>query len=183
MNASRRRIGGCAVAVLLAAVPIVGVGCGSQASGSEASGGQASTTQPSGTTTAKTVVGARDTNSGTVLVDASNHTLYTFTRGDQCSGKCATAWPPLLAEGRVVASNDSGVKQQLLGKTQRPDGKFQATYHGHPLYLFAQDEHPGETLGEQAHAFGGDWNVVRISGNPLKKQKTSGPSCEPNCGY
>jgi predicted lipoprotein with Yx(FWY)xxD motif len=54
-----------------------------------------------------------------------------------CFGLCAQFWPPVLTSGRPEAG--TGVDQQKLGWVRRPDGTRQVTYHGRPLYLFADD--------------------------------------------
>ena len=67
--------------------------------------------------TRKPVVGMRATPLGSVLVAANGRTLYLFTgdtaKASSCYGKCAAAWPPLLAKGPVVAG--SGLKGSLVG--------------------------------------------------------------------
>jgi predicted lipoprotein with Yx(FWY)xxD motif len=157
------------IAVTLALVAAVLAGCGGGNGPGSTAGGS------------KTVVGTRQTSSSLVMVDSSDHTLYTFS-GDSCDGKCAKAWPPLLATGSgVEAKKDSGLEQGKLGTTPRSDGSTQVTYAGHPLYLFSHDG-PGDTGGDKAHAFGGDWSVARAK-NPFQRQTTTGVSCEPNCGY
>jgi predicted lipoprotein with Yx(FWY)xxD motif len=148
-------------AVLLALIPAVAVACG-------------------GAGPEQTVVGTRDASAGPVLVDASNHTLYTFTGGD-CYGKCASAWPPLLVKGQVLAKEGSRVDAGLLGTMRRQDGELQVTYDDQPLYLSARDKRAGESLGQDAQEFGGKWTVVLVDSS-LTPQK-AGKSCEPNCGY
>jgi predicted lipoprotein with Yx(FWY)xxD motif len=155
--------------VVLAAAAIA-AGCGS----SSPSGGA--------TTAGSTVVGSRDVEGSAVLVDSSGNTLYTFAHGVQCTGECTDAWPPLLADGDVTAKDGSGLDATLLGTVKRDDGKLQVTYDDHPLYLYADDE-PGESRGDGANAFGGSWDVARVSDNPFEREKTKGPSCEPDCGY
>lgn len=124
----------------------------------------------------ETVVGIKSAKDSALLVDGSGKTLYTFSRGIDCAGKCATAWPPLLADGDVVPDDDSGLNESLLGSTKRADGKLQVTYDGDPLYVAAA----GATgTGRQ---FGGSWQVIRLPLDPLKREKSRG-SCEPNCGY
>jgi predicted lipoprotein with Yx(FWY)xxD motif len=59
-------------------------------------------------------------------------------------------WPALLTEGAPIAG--PGVNQALLGTVSRADvvsGRSvnQVTYAGQPLYMFFQDESPGETDG------------------------------------
>jgi predicted lipoprotein with Yx(FWY)xxD motif len=82
-----------------------------------------------------------------------------------CTGTCARYWPPVLVAGSLTAAAGSGVNQSALGTITRPDGTFQVTYYGHPLYFFAFDQ-PGETLGEGITAFGGTFKVVSLAGMP-----------------
>ena len=49
----------------------------------------------------------------------------------------------------------------LLGTTERDDGEVQVTYAGHPLYYYAPDEAPGDTLGQEV---GDVWYVVDAEG-------------------
>ena len=82
-----------------------------------------------------------------------------------CAGTCARFWPPVLVAGNLTAAAGSGVSQAGLGTIPRPDGTFQVTYFGHPLYFFAFDQ-PGQTLGEGISAFGGTFKTVDPSGTP-----------------
>ncbi len=82
-----------------------------------------------------------------------------------CTGTCAHFWPPVLVAGSLTAAAGSGVSQAGLGTITRPDGTFQVTYFGHPLYFFAFDQ-PGATIGEGITAFGGTFKVVDLSGMP-----------------
>jgi len=61
--------------------------------------------------------------------------VYTFTptrAGGTCTGACAKAWPPVLTSLTPSSGGLSGVSTM-----QRPDGTFQVTYEGQPLYFFA----------------------------------------------
>lgn len=95
-------------------------------------------------------------------------TLYGFSSDTSatsaCTGSCARFWPPLLTSEPPQAG--TGVAQGMLGAIQRPDGTFQVTYNGHPLYLFVNDQ-AGTTNGQGVHAFGGTFNVVSTAGGPL----------------
>jgi predicted lipoprotein with Yx(FWY)xxD motif len=108
---------------------------------------------------------------GTILVDGQGRTLYLFEqdrRGrSSCAGACATYWPPLLTHGRPAAGR--GVKGSLLGLTRRADGTTQVTYAGHPLYRFVQDRKPGQTTGQDSHAFGAGWYVLSPAGRKIEK--------------
>ena len=57
------------------------------------------------------------------------------------------------------------MNRKLLGRTTRPDGRKQVTYNGHPLYFYVHDP-KGQILCHNVFEFGGDWLVVRKSGNP-----------------
>ena len=82
---------------------------------------------------------------GRVLVDGRGRTLYLFERDkhgkSSCTGPCATAWPPLIASGKPLAS--AGARASLLGTTKRADGRLQVTYNHHPLYTFVKDTREG----------------------------------------
>ena len=52
------------------------------------------------------------------------------------------------------------------GTIRRSDGTIQATYDGHPLYLFAGDSQPGMTGGQGINDNGGLWFAVRTDGTP-----------------
>jgi predicted lipoprotein with Yx(FWY)xxD motif len=82
-----------------------------------------------------------------------------------CTGTCARFWPPVLVAGSLTAQAGSGVSQPGLGTITRPDGTFQVTYYGHPLYFFAFDQ-PGQTRGEGITTSGGTFNVVSLAGTP-----------------
>ena len=53
-----------------------------------------------------------------MLVDADGRTLYGFTKDVDgtftCAGGCATAWPPVLVDGRVI------VDARPVGATRSP---------------------------------------------------------------
>ncbi len=96
-----------------------------------------------------------ETGLGTVLTDSKGMTLYTFkkdTAGKSvCNGKCATAWPPLMADADAMTEGDYSV-------ITRDDGSKQWAYKGMPLYGWFKDTKPGDTTG---HGFKGIWDVAR----------------------
>lgn len=108
---------------------------------------------------------------GRILVDSQGRTLYLFEKDKRgrsaCASTCATYWPPLLTRGTPAA--ERGVKQSLLGVTRRASGVRQVTYAGHPLYRFTGDAKPGQTSGQNSHAFGADWYVVSSAGKKIEK--------------
>jgi predicted lipoprotein with Yx(FWY)xxD motif len=113
---------------------------------------------------------------GQILVDSQGHTLYLFQKDSgptsTCTGACAVAWPPLRATNQPTAG--TGVNASLIGTTPRSDGGPQVTYNGHPLYLFIQDQNPGDTKGQGVNAFGAKWFALSAAGNQVSGQATSG---------
>lgn len=97
----------------------------------------------------------QETAIGAVLVDANGMTLYTFDKDTEnksnCSGKCAEAWPPLMAPAEAQPTGK-------LTVATREDGSNQWAYQGKPLYLWVKDEKPGDTTGDN---FKNVWHVVR----------------------
>ena len=90
-----------------------------------------------------------------VLTDANGMTLYIFVRDDSgksnCNGKCADAWPPLMADASATPAENFSI-------ITRDDGSNQWAYKDKPLYLFVRDEKPGDTTGEGR---GYAWFVAR----------------------
>ena len=122
-----------------------------------------------GNARASATVSLAETKLGMVLVNSRGHTLYLFARDrngrSACSASCARFWPPLLSSGKPTAG--SGVKQSLLGKTRRSDGRLQVTYNRHPLYTFALDKKAGQTAGQGNLAFGARWYAVSARGTKV----------------
>jgi predicted lipoprotein with Yx(FWY)xxD motif len=100
---------------------------------------------------------------GSFLVDANNKTLYVFANDtantSNCSGTCATTWPPLLTNGAPVAG--MGVTASMLGTITRSDGSTQVTYNSWPLYYFAGDKAAGDINGEGVKNI---WFVISPAG-------------------
>jgi predicted lipoprotein with Yx(FWY)xxD motif len=118
-------------------------------------------------------LGVESTSLGKVLDDGQGRTLYVFQRDSgtksNCSGACATEWPPLTSAKPTVGK---GASASMIGTTKRSDGKTQVTYNGHPLYTFTGDGSPGDTSGQGVNAFGGLWYVL----SPGGQQVTASPS-------
>lgn len=138
-------------------------------------GGAPARTRPKSTSGSQATLGVRKTSLGNVLVDSHGHTLYLF-RADlgtksECTGACATAWPPVLAHGKPTVG--AGASGSLLGTAKRSNGAQQVTYHGHPLYLFVKDQNPGDVTGQGVSAFGAAWFVISPAGNQISAPASS----------
>jgi predicted lipoprotein with Yx(FWY)xxD motif len=108
---------------------------------------------------------------GDVLVDSSGYVLYMFQPDAQkqvtCTGLCAATWPPqkIPAGASLVAA--PGVRQSLLSSDADPAGGRVVTYDGWPLYTYTGDVSPGQATGEGIDLNGGDWFLMRPSGQPI----------------
>lgn len=79
--------------------------------------------------------------------------LYTFTNDrtagkSSCNGKCAEAWPPLVAAPTAINDGDWTV-------VTRDDGTKQWAYKGKPLYAYK-----GDVAGKAASGVGPAWPLV-----------------------
>ncbi len=158
-----RSLAGLAVLVLVAAAC---TGGGSSSSGAGSYG--AGPTTSSGSASAA-IVDLRGSKLGQTLVDGQGRTLYLFeadkAEKSNCSGACASAWPPYLSNGTPHAG--TGVTGALLGTSVRGDGAAQVTYDGHPLYYYVGDSRPGDAAGQGLDQFGAKWYVLAPSGNKI----------------
>lgn len=152
------------LALLSATVILFTGGCG-QSSGAGVSGTPASG-GPTVTIEAKTVTGV-----GTVLVNSQGYALYVFQPDDHravtCTGACAGIWPPLMLPSGSRLAAGAGVNRALLGSDPDPAGGRVVTYDGWPLYTYAGDVQPGQATGQDIDLNGGEWYVIRPSGQPL----------------
>jgi predicted lipoprotein with Yx(FWY)xxD motif len=157
-----------------AAAPLIALGvagCGNGGGG--ASAAAAAPTTPSGQ---PATIGIATTGLGQILVNSQGRTLYLFQKDtgttSTCTGACATSWPPLRATGQPAVGR--GANAALLGTTPRSDGGPQVTYNGHPVYLFFQDQKPGDTTGEGVNAFGATWYALSPAGNQVTASAAGG---------
>jgi predicted lipoprotein with Yx(FWY)xxD motif len=150
--------------IFLAAILACAVGAAGVASAADAG--------PAAHAAGGSMVRTRHTSLGTILVSASGHTLYAFTRDHtrsnscQSIGKCPHVWPALQSSGKPIAG--PGVKASLLSTITLKSGGKQITYAGHALYLYSGDTGAGETGYVGANEFGGVWDAVNGSGRLLK---------------
>jgi predicted lipoprotein with Yx(FWY)xxD motif len=99
---------------------------------------------------------------GVFLTDASGKTLYYNTNDtagtSTCSGDCLVLWPPFSAD---PVSAPSLLNATDFGTVTRADGIKQTAYKKRPLYSFAGDSKPGDTMGQGTS---GTWFVANASG-------------------
>jgi predicted lipoprotein with Yx(FWY)xxD motif len=163
-------------ASILAAAAVVGLSaCGSSSSTPSSSNTSVPAAAPSSTSSASSDMAAgiktATANGRVVLVDSAGFTLYWYTpdtsTSSACTGSCATAWPPLLGSPSFA----SGVSLTgKLGTIKRANGELQATYDGHPLYLFKSDTSAGMAVGNKV---GGVWWIMTVSGKKIKAKVTT----------
>ena len=106
---------------------------------------------------------------GKVLADSNGMTLYTLTSNGTpvaCAGTCASVWPPLVASRTPKGAK--GVKH--LGVDAASN---QVTVNGLPVYLFTKDTASGQANGQGVNAFGGVWNVVKVTAASRAKSSSS----------
>ncbi|HWW66588.1 MAG TPA: hypothetical protein VNY83_01260 [Solirubrobacterales bacterium] len=154
-------------AFLLAAVAVV-VGLGS-----------AGAAAASGRGTMLVVKEAQNETLGrAVLINKKGHTLYSLSVEKNgkfiCTGKCLSLWHPL-----VVPAGTKPTGPVKLGTVKRPDGRFQVTYRGRPLYSFGGDTKAGDANGEGIMDVG-TWHAASP---PAKAQSQPTPSPMPPYGY
>lgn len=92
---------------------------------------------------------------GTILTDSKGMTLYYFDPDPAgksvCNGKCAKAWPPVMAQGNAASDGDFTI-------VVRDDGSKQWAHLGKPLYAWIKDKKPGDTTG---HRVGDKWTAAQ----------------------
>jgi len=124
-----------------------------------------------------TVVSARNSALGEILVSAGGRTLYrdsSETRSHiSCTGACAVRWPPLLVSAQSKPVAGRGVDASLLGTVRRPDGRLQVTYRGLPLFSFSGDTNAGDARGQGAA--GGRWHVMALTTRTAGAGSTPAP--------
>ena len=91
---------------------------------------------------------------GDVLVAANGDALYTYDKDtaehSNCTGPCATTWPPAEAGPDAEAHGNFTI-------FTRPDGERQWAYKGKPLYTYTLDGGPGSISGDD---YNGVWHVA-----------------------
>ncbi|QFZ17879.1 lipoprotein [Saccharothrix syringae] len=119
-----------------------------------------------------------------VVVDGRGLTLYRFDKDtakpskSNCNGDCAKTWPPVTvnAGGKVFLT---GIRKADVGFVRRDDGQLQLTVGGWPVYRFAKDAEPGDTLGQ---GVGGTWFGVTPDGRKALGAAPQPPATDPAAG-
>jgi predicted lipoprotein with Yx(FWY)xxD motif len=97
-----------------------------------------------------------DAKLGQYLASPSGMTLYTYSKDakgvSNCSGTCATNWPPYTIPTGAAPSVPAGITGSI-GSITRTDGTLQLTYNGMPLYLWVQDTKAGDITGDNVGGF------------------------------
>ena len=99
---------------------------------------------------------------GPVLVTSKKQALYYWNREKRAGGKircvraCAKLWPPLIVKSRRLEPRVAGVPGRF-GTIRRPDGRYQVTRNGLPVYTYAH-EGPRQVLCNNVNG----WFVVRL---------------------
>ena len=102
---------------------------------------------------------------GNYLADSTGRTLYTYGAdlpGDcqvppqsNCVTDCLLTWPIFPAGARVLPA---GLNDSAFGAIHRPDGGWQTTYYGWPLYYYKTDLLLGQVAGQGK---GKTWHVAQ----------------------
>lgn len=99
------------------------------------------------------------------MLTSGGLTLYLFTPDEggtpTCVDACAAVWPPLIGD---AAAAGTGIDPAAVTVVERPDGSTQLAYAGWPLYFYAEDQEPGDVVGQ---GVGDVWFVLGADGEPI----------------
>ena len=168
-------------ASVLAAAAVVGLAaCGGSSSSTPTAASTGNTNTGSNTSSnTATATGIKTSviNGHTVLTDSSGFVLYWYApdtpTASKCAGTCATYWPPLIGTPSLASGITLAGK---LGTIKRANGQLQATYDGHPLYLFKSDTSAGQWSGNNLNASGGLWWMMTSTGKKDMHKDTASSS-------
>jgi predicted lipoprotein with Yx(FWY)xxD motif len=185
-----RMPGPARLGVPLAVALIAAAACSSSASSSSSSTPQSSGTPASAAGSSATVITTANSSGGAFLTSSSGRAIYLFLADSKdksnCSGACASTWPPVTTTGTPTASGSA--QSSDLGTITRSDGTKQVTYDGHPLYYFAGDTGAGTDKGQGIDGFGAKWWLIAPSGSSITTAVTlsggsgASPSASSNGG-
>jgi predicted lipoprotein with Yx(FWY)xxD motif len=99
----------------------------------------------------------------TVLTNAKGMILYYKLNDPRpasaCTGACATAWPPVLANTMNMMMISSSMQLPHKLTVYKTANGSQIEYDGHPLYTYAGDMTPGMFTGR---GMGNVWYLVSL---------------------
>jgi predicted lipoprotein with Yx(FWY)xxD motif len=121
---------------------------------------------------------------GPVVVNGKGRTVYRFDKDtnnpptSNCFGMCAQTWQPVPvgAAGAVL----TGIDKSLVGAVKRPDGTFQLTLKGWPLYYYFKDLTFGQTAGQ---GIGGTWFAIAPDGSKAQFAGSGSSTSTDSGGY
>jgi predicted lipoprotein with Yx(FWY)xxD motif len=158
--------------------PPTGGGAGQAPPGQTSPGQGGGSTPTTGTGSgppSKSVAKSVHLSGRTLLTTTSGHTLYSLSAErhgkficTEASG-CTAIWHPLTVAAGVTPKGP--VK---LGTIQRPEGAFQVTYRGLPLYTFTADKKRGQVKGDGLKDVG-TWHPASVAGRTGSATTPSGP--------
>ena len=102
---------------------------------------------------------------GPIVIDGQGFLAYRSDKDSpdpsttSCLGACVRTWLPLRAAPDLRVT---GIDRQLIGSFTRPDGIVQLTLAGWPLYGYAGDRMPGDSIGQGAE---GTWFAITPDGH------------------
>jgi len=104
---------------------------------------------PAGGGGGPTVLATAVIDGAPAFVNSEQHAVYTFS-GDannqsNCTGQCATVWPPVAPPPVVLADP--------WASFMRADGSRQLSYNAKPLYTFTGDSAAGVATGNGVDGF------------------------------
>jgi predicted lipoprotein with Yx(FWY)xxD motif len=117
----------------------------------------------SGMTTKPPVIKYRDNVFGPILATRAKKALYYWNVEKRaggkikCTGACARAWPPLIVRSRASVPRTIRGIPGRFGTIRRPDGRWQVTHRGLPVYTYAHEK-PEQVLCDDVNG----WFVVRL---------------------
>lgn len=108
---------------------------------------------------------------GDYITDKDGRSLYMFDLDEDmnsnCHDDCATTWLPYLVDSGVTVYGD--IREELLGRFPRTDGRNQLTFNKMPLYYYSRDTSEGDIEGHGLMSFGGRWYVMSPKGTPIRE--------------
>lgn len=130
---------------------------------------------PTGTGSAAAMIRVANLpDAGAYITDANGRALYLLEGEPEgtstCYDECAEEWPPLIVDDGSPAADDDAVRPDLIGTIERRDGRTQATYDGHALYYYHDDQGSGDTTGQDVTDEWGEWYLVQPSGEALESE-------------